>query len=179
MPAPIVTPSPYRTACVSDSDLANCGEAIASVTSWAMTTFCCQSEPGLLPMDISFSAQLASSAPSAPAQAANATIISPGITRRANERPPLMPAKTILLIVLVERPAKIGKTASAEFIFSVATSEETEIAAECVSAMPARAAATIIPASPNHSRSAAEATRILERVAANTRAVERLKALPP
>ena len=115
---------------------------------------------------------------SAPAQAANATTINPGITRRAKERPPPMPARNILLIVLVESPARIGKTASAAFIFPDATSEATEIAAEWVSTKPARVAATIMPASPNHSRSAAEATRMLERVKANTKAVERLKARP-
>jgi hypothetical protein len=41
-----------------------------------------------------------------PPQAANATTINPGITRRAKERPPLIPARNILLIVLVESPAQ-------------------------------------------------------------------------
>lgn len=62
---------------------------------------------------------------SVPAQAASTTMISPGITRRANERPPLMPAIIILLIVFVESPGKIGKTASVALIFSDATSEAT------------------------------------------------------
>ena len=110
-----------------------------------------------------------------PTQAANATTINPGMTRRAKARPPLMPARNILLIVLVESPARIGKTASVALIFPDATSEATEIAAECVSTKPARAAATIMPVSPNHSRSAAEATRMLERVRANIKAVERLR----
>ena len=110
-----------------------------------------------------------------PTQAANATTINPGMTRRAKARPPLMPARNILLIVLVESPARIGKTASVALIFPDATSEATEIAAEWVSTKPARAAATIMPVSPNHSRSAAEATRMLERVRANIKAVERLR----
>ena len=55
---------------------------------------------------------------SAPAQAASATKINPGITRRAKERPPLKPARNILLIVFVESPARIGKTASAALHFS-------------------------------------------------------------
>jgi hypothetical protein len=66
----------------------------------------------------------------APAQAASTTTINPGITRRANERPPLMPAIIILLAVFVESPTKIGKTASVALIFSDATSEATDIAAE-------------------------------------------------
>ncbi len=115
----------------------------------------------------SFSVQPEIRTPSMPTQAAKATAINPGITRRAKERPPLMPARNILLIVLVENPARIGKTASAALIFPDATSEATEIAAEWVSTKPARAAATIMPVSPNHSRSAAEATRMLERVKAN------------
>ena len=115
---------------------------------------------------------------SAPAQAASATRIKPGITRKANDRPPLHRAKIILLIVLVESPARIGITASAALIFPDATSEAIEMAAECVSTKPATAAATITPVSPNHSRSAAEATRMPERVKANTKAVEMLKACP-
>jgi hypothetical protein len=83
------------------------------------------------------------------------TIINPGVTRRAKERPPLVLARIILLTVLVESPTRIGTTASAAFIFSDATSEATEIVAECVSTKPANAAATIMPVSPNHSRSAA------------------------
>ena len=50
-----------------------------------------------------FSAQPEIRTPSAPAQAANATTINPGITRRAKERPPLVPARNILLIVLVRK----------------------------------------------------------------------------
>ena len=68
-----------------------------------------------------------------PTQAANATTINPGMTRRAKARPPLMPARNILLIVLVESPPRIGKTASVALIFPDATSEATEIVAECVS----------------------------------------------
>ena len=75
-------------------------------------------------------------------------------------------------------PAKIGNTASVALIFPDATSEATEIAAECVSTKPARAAATRMPVPPNHSRSAAEATRMQERVKANPKAAERLKARP-
>jgi hypothetical protein len=41
-----------------------------------------------------------------------------------------MPAIIILLIVFVESPGKIGKTASVALIFSDATSEATDIAAE-------------------------------------------------
>src|SRR5579864_7522655 len=115
---------------------------------------------------------------SAPAQAANATTISPGITRREKERPPLVPAKNILLIVFVENPARIGKTASVALIFPDATSEATEMAAECVSTNPATTAARTMPVSPSHSRSAAEATRMPERVKANAKAIERLKARP-
>jgi hypothetical protein len=86
----------------------------------------------------------------APAQAAATTRINPGMTRIANERPPLLPARIILLTVFVESPARTGMIASAASIFSDATSEATEIAAECVSTIPARAAATTIPRSPNH-----------------------------
>ena len=88
----------------------------------------------------------------APAHAANATTVNPGITREAKERPPLVLARKILLIVLVESPARIGKIASAALIFPDATSEATEIAAECVSTKPATAAAKIMPVSPNHSQ---------------------------
>src|SRR5215475_15791539 len=91
---------------------------------------------------------------SAPTQAASATTINPGITRRAKDRPPLIPARIALLIVLVESPARIGAAASAALIFLEATSEATEIAAECVSTKPTNAAATTIPVSPNRSLSA-------------------------
>src|SRR5450631_3108427 len=112
----------------------------------------------------------------APTHAAKATTISPGMTRKANESPPLEAASTILLMVLVESPARIGKTASGGVSFPDATSDATEIAAECVSANPAMAAAKITPFSPNWSWSAALATRMTERVKANTNAVERLNA---
>src|SRR5262245_63013273 len=101
---------------------------------------------------------------SAPAQAASATAINPGITQRAKDRPPLVPARITLLIVLVESPARIGATASAALIFPEATSEATAIAAECVSTKPTNAAATTTPVSPNRSLSAAEATSIPQRV---------------
>src|SRR5450756_598360 len=114
----------------------------------------------------------------APAHAAKATMINPGMTRRANESPPLEAASTILRIVLVDSAARIGKIASEGLVLPDATSEATEIAAECVSAKPAMAAAKITPFSPNPSRSAAQATRMMERVNANTKAVERLNARP-
>ena len=116
--------------------------------------------------------------PSMPTQAANATTINPGITRRAKERPPLMPARNILLIVFVESPAKIGNTASAALIFPAATSEATEIAAEWVSTKPARAAATIMPVSPNHSLECCGSDEDAGGVKANTKAAERLNARP-
>ena len=84
----------------------------------------------------------------------------------------------ILLMVLVESAARIGNTASAAVIFPDATSEATAMAAECVSTKPAAAAATMTPVSPNHSRSAAEATSIAERVRANISATGRLNACP-
>src|SRR5665647_1924373 len=62
------------------------------------------------------------------------------MTRTANERPPLVPARTSLLIVLVESPVRIGRTASTALILPDATSEATEMAAECVSTNPASAA---------------------------------------
>ncbi len=92
---------------------------------------------------------------SAPAQAANATTINPGITRREKERPPLVPAKNILLIVFVENPARIGKTASVALISPDPTSEATEMAAECVSTNPETTAAKTMPVSPSHCRSLA------------------------
>ena len=58
----------------------------------------------------------------------------------------------ILLIVLVEKAARMGNTASAALIFPDATSEAIAMAAECVSTKPAAAAAMMTPASPNHSR---------------------------
>src|SRR5690349_24817081 len=73
---------------------------------------------------------------SAPAQAASATMVNPGITRTENERPPAA-AMIILLIVLVDSPARIGMTASEALIFPDATRDATEIAAECASTNPA------------------------------------------
>ena len=58
-----------------------------------------------------------------------------------------------------QSPARIGKTASVALIFPDATSEATEIVAECVSTEPARAAATIMPVSPNHARATIESAK--------------------
>ena len=59
-----------------------------------------------------------------------------------------MAATTILLTVLAESPATIGSRASEDASLPDATSEATEIAAECVSMKPAKAAGANTPFSP-------------------------------
>src|SRR5471030_2727527 len=70
---------------------------------------------------------------SAPTQAATTTRIKPGIKRNVKNGLPLLQAKIILLIVLVETPARIGNLASNGTIFPDTTIEATAIAAEWVS----------------------------------------------
>ncbi len=120
-------------------------EADASLESTETGLVSRHAEPNVACFQLSFSKIAPKSTANVPAQAANATTINPGITRKAKERPPVMPARSSLLIVFVESPAKIGNTASAALIFPVATSEATEIAEECVSTKPATAAATTMP----------------------------------
>ena len=89
-----------------------------------------------------------------------------------------MVASTILVIVLVLKAARMGQSASAAVILPEATSDATEMAAAWVSTKPAKAAAATTPASPNHSRNAAEASMTMERVRAKMIATFGLKALP-
>lgn len=63
--------------------------------------------------------------------------------------PPNVPAATALVIVFVVKPVRIGTNASLAVSFPALTREATEIAVACVSANPARPAATVKPDVPN------------------------------
>src|SRR5690242_5084900 len=87
-------------------------------------------------------------------------------------------ASTAFVIVLVVSPMRQGKIASAALNFPTATSDATENAAECVSAKPATAAATMTPVFPSQELSADDATSTPLKVAAKTSAAFKLKAEP-
>jgi hypothetical protein len=83
-----------------------------------------------------------------------------------------------LAIELVVNATRIGTTAAAAPSFPAATSDDTEIAAEWVSANPPTAAASVAPDSPKMLRAMVEPTMIAETRAPNASAERNSKGLP-
>jgi hypothetical protein len=102
----------------------------------------------------------------------------PGIVWRPKRRPPAEAATTALVAVFAVMAARIGTTASAAGSLPAATSEATEIAAACVSARPATAAASSSPRAPNLWLTPADSMRIAETVAAKRNEPFRSNARP-